>query len=47
MRFVAVATGFAEPAVWQRFPTLAVLDDTRGLPALLAQLAAAGLGGRG
>jgi phosphoglycolate phosphatase len=35
MRFVAVSTGFTEPAVWQRFPTLAVLEDARGLPALL------------
>jgi len=39
MRFVAVATGFSDAAVWQRFPTLAVIADTRALPGLLDTLA--------
>jgi phosphoglycolate phosphatase len=41
MPFVAVQTGFTEPHVWQRFPTLAVIADTRGLPPLLER----GVGG--
>jgi phosphoglycolate phosphatase len=39
MHFVAVATGFTEPTVWQRFPTLAQLADTRELPPLLERIA--------
>jgi phosphoglycolate phosphatase len=38
MPFAAVSTGFSEASVWQRFPTLAILQDPRGLPALLDAL---------
>jgi phosphoglycolate phosphatase len=41
MHFAAVATGFTEAAIWQRFPSVALLADTRGLPPLLARLATA------
>ncbi|MET0412200.1 MAG: HAD family hydrolase, partial [Polyangiaceae bacterium] len=41
MHFAAVATGFTEPAVWQRFPSFALIADTRELPPLLARSAGA------
>jgi phosphoglycolate phosphatase len=39
MHFAPVATGFTVAAVWQRFPKLASLTDTRELPPLLARIA--------
>jgi phosphoglycolate phosphatase len=38
MPFVAVSTGFTESSAWRRFSTLAILKDTRGLPALVDTL---------